>query len=198
MDAFKDPSAEHMQIYIGIGLAVIIIAGLVYSALGSNEKTTALTLDDMGPSENEGKKKKKDTGSSSKSASSKKVAEKEDEWEDEDFDRDALHQEIDKVGFTKSLSGTLDPPQVLKLRDIIGRHAYTMFMPIKKDLLEKRIALMKADRKQEYMQAIGKANTEYARCNMEVSKAAAEWLDMDQNSFGMSMRDAMNDPEIAK
>jgi len=85
-----------------------------------------------------------------------------------------------------------------KLREIIGRHAYTMFMPIKQDLLVKRIALMKADKKQEYLQAINKANTEYARCNMTVSKAAGEWLDMDENSFGLSMREAMQDPEISK
>ena len=84
----------------------------MYSALGSGEKTQNVTLDDMGPSENTGKKKKKETKSSSKSSkkvAEKKAAKKDDDWEDEDFDKDALFQEIDKVGFNKDLSGMLDP-----------------------------------------------------------------------------------------
>ena len=73
-----------------------------------------------------------------------------------------------------------------------------MFMPIKTALLEKRINLLKAQRHQEYQAAINEANTEYGRCNMEVSKASAEWLDMDEMTFGASMKDAMMNKDIAK
>lgn len=101
-----------MPIYIGIGLALIVIAGLVYSAMGG-EKTTAVTFDDMGASESSSKSKKSDSKSSKSTAdskSSKKPKKKEDEdWEDEAFDLDALHQEIDKAGLTKTLQGTLEP-----------------------------------------------------------------------------------------
>ena len=103
-----------MPIYIGIGLALIVIAGLVYSAMGG-EKTTAVTFDDMGASESSSKSKKSDSKSSKSTADSKsskkskKKAKEEEDWEDEAFDLDALHQEIDKAGLTKTLQGTLEP-----------------------------------------------------------------------------------------
>jgi hypothetical protein len=46
LEAFKEPSADHMQIYIGLGLLVAVIIGIVMTALGG-EKVQKVTLDDV-------------------------------------------------------------------------------------------------------------------------------------------------------
>jgi len=45
LDALKQPSGEHMQIYVCLGLALAIIAGIVYMSFG--EKQIKVTLDDV-------------------------------------------------------------------------------------------------------------------------------------------------------
>lgn len=46
LQALKEPSGEHMQIYIGLGLVLTILAGIVMMAT-SSEKTVKVTLDDV-------------------------------------------------------------------------------------------------------------------------------------------------------
>lgn len=67
LEAVKNPSGEHMQIYIGMGFVLAIIAGVIYSALGKEQAVQKISMDDLGgaPTENDSetkskKKKKKD------------------------------------------------------------------------------------------------------------------------------------------
>jgi len=95
MDAVKNPGAEHMQIYAGLGVALAVIAGIVMMAFGKSDEGLKVTLDDVATDKKPDKKK----ASSSKKAAAKKSSkktEKEDDWEDEGpIDKDALYKELD-------------------------------------------------------------------------------------------------------
>lgn len=61
LEAVKNPSADHMQIYLGLGLLLAIIAAVIMSAM-KGEETQKVTLDDV------------DTGKPRKKAGLKKPA----------------------------------------------------------------------------------------------------------------------------
>lgn len=140
MEALQDPSAEHMQIYMGLGVALAVVAGILYMALsGGKAKEATLTLselEDAAPSQLKGKKAK------TAAAKKAKKVEEDDGWEDDEHDSASMLKEIDQVGgFTKTMEGTLEPADMIKLRRIIGKYAYKSFMPVKEEMMNKRLAL---------------------------------------------------------
>ena len=84
MEALQEPSAEHMQIYMGLGVALAVIAGILFMALGGGkgkEQTLTLSeLEDVAPSAPKGKKAKAAV------AKKAKKVEEDDGWEDDEHD----------------------------------------------------------------------------------------------------------------
>lgn len=58
LNALKEPSGEHMKIYACLGLALAVVAGIVYMAL-SPSKQIKVTLDDVRVEEAEAPKRKR-------------------------------------------------------------------------------------------------------------------------------------------
>ena len=195
MDAIKNPAAEHMQIYAGLGLALAVIAGIVYMALGKSDEGLKVTLDDVASDE---KPKKK-----GKAVKAKKEAAKpkeEEDWEDEEpLDKDALFEELDKAGpFVKTLQGTLEPKDMVTLKKLIGKYAYISFKEKKEELMLQRIEFFKQKKMKEYGQIIVTASKMFQTANFEATKLAAEFIELDEENFEASMRQAAADPECAK
>ncbi len=150
MDAVKNPGAEHMQIYAGLGVALAVIAGIVMMAFGKSDEGLKVTLDDVETDKKPDKKKASSKKASSKKSSKK--AEKEDDWEDEGpIDKDALYKELDQEGpFTASLQGTLEPKDMIKLKEIVGKHAYIAFKSTKEEMMQERLGYFKKKQFKEY------------------------------------------------
>ena len=152
MEALQEPSAEHMQIYAGLGVALAVVAGILYMALGgSSSKAQTITLselEDAAPSQPKGKKAKLSGGAQAKKTKKEK---EDDDWEDDEHDSASMFKEIDSLGgFTKTMEGTLEPADMIKLRRVIGKYAYRSFMPVKEEMMQKRLALFKAKKWPEY------------------------------------------------
>ena len=81
MDAIKHPGAEHLPIYVGLGFALAVIAGIVFMALGKKETTLKVTLDDVAssaePEETTAKTGRRSRESAMKAAASQSKKEKE-------------------------------------------------------------------------------------------------------------------------
>ena len=138
-----------MQIYAGLGLALAVIAGIVYMALGKSDEGLKVTLDDVATDEKPKKKGK------AKAVKAKKEAPKpkeEEDWEDEEpLDKDALYEELDKAGpFVKTLQGTLEPKDMVTLKKLIGKYAYMSFKEKKEELMLQRIEFFKQKKMKEY------------------------------------------------
>ncbi len=116
------PSAEHLPIYAGILIALTVISGIVFLTLGKKDEGLKVTLDEVA---DPAKKR------SSKSPS-KKECEKEGRTRVKKrygtLIRDALFEELDKNGpFVRTLEGTVEPEDTVKLKQIITKHAYITF-----------------------------------------------------------------------
>jgi hypothetical protein len=58
LEAVKKPSAEHLNLYIGMGLVLAVIAGVVYAAFGKEQEIQKISMEDLGPSPAEVAEKK--------------------------------------------------------------------------------------------------------------------------------------------
>lgn len=201
LDALKEPSGEHMKIYACLGMALVVIAGIVYMSM-TPAKQIKVTLDDVELSEEEKPKKKRagikrpDGAPAAKAAAVKK---EDDDWEDDPYDKDTLYKMIDESGpFPKSMTGTLEPEGFVKLRRCIHRHTYMCFKDVKEELLEERIKYFKADKMKEYQGCLQKAQQKYGQYLVNVTQLAAEFIDLDAANFEASFKEAQAIPEIAQ
>ncbi len=160
MDAVKNPGAEHMQIYAGLGVALAVIAGIVMMAFGKSDEGLKVTLDDVATDKKKPDKKKASSTKKAAAKKSSKKTEQEDDWEDEGpVDKDALYKELDQEGpFTASLQGTLEPKDMIKLKEIVGKHAYIAFKSTKEEMMQERLGYFKKKQFKEYGQIIMKAS----------------------------------------
>ena len=144
-----------MPIYACMGLAVMIIAGIVYMSFGG-EKQIMVTMDDV----DDGKPKvsKKAKVKKHPNAEAEKKAAAEEEWEDDPYEKDDLCKRVDESGpYPKSLQGTIEGPAFVKLRKVIVEHAYRCFMDQKEELMKERIEHLKKNDMKKYAQCVGKA-----------------------------------------
>ena len=73
-----------------------------------------------------------------------------------------LYTELDNQGpWTLDEYGILNPEAFVRLRTIITTCQFKRFQARKQELLDERIAALKAKREQEYVQLIRKAGMEY-------------------------------------
>ena len=87
---------------------------------------------------------------------------------------------------------------MLKLKRVIGKFAYLAFMECKEKMMEERIGYLQQNKEKEYQQMIQKAAQRFAKLQFEVTKMAAEFIDLDEANFEASMKQAMQNPEIVK
>ena len=189
LESLTKPSSEHMATYIGLGLALTIVAGIVFIAMGNSasqkqgEQNLKVTLDDVAKSDSSSKKTtatesskkvtekmtaktqkeegKKDgccSGCTDKKETTAKKEKKdegaaedgEEDWSDEEseeIDTDNLYKDIDQKGpFLRTVTGTLEPESLLKLRLIIVRYAALAFTERKEELHKERIELLKKNK----------------------------------------------------
>ena len=125
--ALKNPSMEHWQIYIGLGLC--ITAAVLMSAIQGQMIKNAHKKDEP-----------------SVEGAPHQVSQ---------IDRDALYQELDRTGpFPQSDTGTIKPEHFVKLKRVIGKHAYLSFMEELIFLQKSRIPDLIAKNEESYKQKV--------------------------------------------
>ena len=63
--------------------------------------------------------------------------------------------------------------------------------------MEERIGYLKQNKMREYANTIMRASQAFQRINFDVTQMAAEFIDLDEQCFEMSMKQAMDDEEVA-
>lgn len=103
-----------MQIYAGLGVVVLIIAFVAYSALkpAKQDPDLMFTLGEV----------------------------VKDPIQSDNEEKEKYFKEIDKNGpYPTKEGGLLTPDALLKLRAVINKHAYSKFVPRKHELMEERL-----------------------------------------------------------
>ncbi len=62
---------------------------------------------------------------------------------------------------------------MIKLKEIVGKHAYIAFKSTKEEMMQERLGYFKKKQFKEYGQIIMKASQMFQQCNFEVTKLAA-------------------------
>lgn len=171
---------------MGLGLAVVAaIVVMAMSSVGKGGEAAKVTLDDVVDPPKKTKKQMK-----------KKLKEGEDEeWEDEGMDKDALYEEIDKCGpYVKNVAGVLEPESLIKLKQLMAKYTYMAFRNRREELLELRLDALRANRLRDYNELVFMAGDEYEEYAFHVTKLAAEFIDLDEENYEASMREAYADP----
>ena len=121
----QQPSADHLNIYIGLILAMAFLGYFLYTAIGTDKPKTIkeqLYLSDL-----------VDTTSESVNKDS------------------AFHKKLDQEGpYAREPSGILTKESLLKLRRAISEKAYFEFKERREELMQERIAFMKQNKQSEY------------------------------------------------
>lgn len=121
----QQPSADHLNIYIGLILAMAFLGYFLYTTFGSDKPKTIkeqLYLSDL-----------VDTTSESVNKDS------------------AFHKKLDQEGpYAREPSGILTKESLLKLRRAISEKAYFEFKERREELMQERIAFMKQNKQSEY------------------------------------------------
>ena len=210
LDALTKPSTEHLSTYLGLGLALAIIAGLVFTALGSKngQNQIKVTLDDVKTEPKAAAAKKDNTSKKESQKQVKKDEEKKaavakgeqdaEDWSDDDdeFDRDALFKDLDQRGpFVRTVQGTLEPHSMLKLRKIIIKHSALAFQERKDELFAERIGHLKNKKYKDYEASLNTIAEEFGKLLFDVTKTGAEFIEVDEATFEASVRELMKDPD---
>lgn len=198
LDALKNPSGDHMQIYVQLGVALVLVAGLVYAGLQAMKPKEQLMFT-MADAEGDKPKKrarvKKPQGAPQAAVAS--PAKKDDDWEDYDFDKDAMFKELDEAGpFAKKLTGTLEPEAFYKFRQIVMKYTFLAFADRKEELMQNRLTFFKSQRWQEYAKQIATASRDYQVCMKQVTMHAGQFIDLDGQCYEATVRESQQDQEL--
>lgn len=85
-----------------------------------------------------------------------------------------------------------------RLKRVIGKFAYLAFLECKEKMMQRRIDFLKSNNEKEYQQMIMKAAQKFGKLQFEVTRMAAELIDLDEANFEASMKEAMSNPEVVK
>ncbi len=117
------------------------------------------------------------------------------EFDEDPYDKDTLYKTVDQNGpYPRGMTGAVEPEAFCRLRRTIVRHAYTVFMETKEELLKERISYLQRNMMKEYGNCIAKASDKYQRTSFEVTKLAAEYIDLDPHNFEASFKEAQAIP----
>ena len=65
-------------------------------------------------------------------------------------------------------------------------------------MMDERIGYLKKNDEKNYQQMIVKAAQKFGKLQFDVTKMAAEFIDLDEANFEASMKEAVQNPEIVK
>ena len=212
LESLTKPSSEHMATYIGLGLALAIVAGIVFIAMGNSagdkQGQIKVTLDDVKTDskkptakvDSAAPKKKEDANAKeSEKKTTTEDGEEEGSWSDEDsdeIDTDNLYKDLDQKGpFLRTVTGTLEPESLLKLRRIIIRYAAKAFMERKEELQTERINHLKRKKYSLYKECLQNIGAEFQEVMFKTTKTAAEFLELDPATYEASVRELMSNAE---
>jgi hypothetical protein len=127
--AIKEPSADHLVLYIGMAIAMSFLGYFIYSALGGGKPKLfekQLLLSDV-----------VDTSSAS-------------------VDKDsAFHKKLDQRGpYAREPTGILTRDSTIKLREQITEKSYLDFKDRRDALMNERISFMKTNKQQDYLKLV--------------------------------------------
>ena len=75
-----------------------------------------------------------------------------------------MQRELDTEGpFVKTITGSLEPESMLKLKRVIGKFSYLAFLPCKEKMMEERIGYLKRNEEKNYQQMIVKAAQKFGK-----------------------------------
>jgi hypothetical protein len=144
MEALKNPSADHAQIYIALGIVVAAVAFLLSQAFkpAAENKDLMFTLDQV----------------------------VDDPKQSEEKAADDFYSELSKgKPYKTNLDGTLTDDSLIKLRSLINKRAYSTFVPRKMEMMDERLGFYKSKNMQKYVESIKQSATEYERIMKETS-----------------------------
>lgn len=78
------------------------------------------------------------------------------------------------------------------------KHAAKAYKPLRDELYQQRIAHLKSENGLAYEQTIDKMGYEFGKLTFEVTKAAAEFIELDEATFSASVEELMKDPNLAQ
>ena len=171
LDALKNPGAEHINIYAGLGFVVLVIV-LVATQMSKEKEDdpeATLTLGEL----------------------------VKDPMQQESDEKAKYHKDIDANGpYPTEVSGELTPDALVKLRHVICKQAYTKFMPRKHELMEERLGYFKQQDMQNYVQCIQKSAQDYEAMMKESTLEALKLLDISEKNYEASFLKARSNPEV--
>lgn len=80
---------------------------------------------------------------------------------------------------------------MVRLKRVIGKFAYLAFVECKEMMMRERIGYLKENKEKEYQEMIMKAAQKFAQLQFEVTRTAAEFIDLDEGNFEASMKEAV-------
>lgn len=171
--AIKEPSADHLVLYIGIAIALSFFGYFIYSVLGGGKPKLhkqQLYLSDV-----------VDTSSAT-------------------VDKDAaFHKKLDQQGpYAREPTGVLTRDSTIKLREAITEKSYLDFKERRDVLMNERIAMMKGNKQQDYLKLVQKAANEYREVTQKVTESALSFLDITEQDYINSFKQLLQEPTAAK
>ena len=161
MEALKNPSADHAQIYVALGIVIAAVAFLLSQAFkpaGKNEELM-FTLDQV----------------------------VDDPKQTEEKSADDFYKELSNgKPYKTNLDGTLTDESLIKLRSLINKRAYALFVPRKTEMMEERLGFYKQKNMPKYVESIKQSATEYERIMKEASQDALGFLDITEKNYEAS------------
>ena len=164
---------DHLNIYIGLLLAISFIGYFLFTAFGSGKPkyhTEQFRVSDL-----------VDTTTDSVHKDS------------------SFHKKLDQEGpFAREPTGILTKDALIKLRRVISEKAYLDFKERREELMGERVSLMKQNKQQEYMQAVGRSINEYREQVQKITESAINFLDISEEDYVNSFKTIVQQPENAK
>ena len=184
LEALLQPSAEHMQIYLGLGLVLAVISGLVYQSFREGEmKVTMEDFNDDKPARSKRAKVKRPEGAAEPQLHNGPPPGMA-MFNDNGIDYDALHKQLDEQApWPKTISGSLEPEDALKLMKIIADNAYVTYNPIRQKLINERLNHLQFKREKEYAQCVARTMKEFQGIQNEVAMASGNFLGLNEAQF---------------
>jgi hypothetical protein len=164
---------DHINIYIGLLFAISFIGYFLFTAFGSDKPPLhpkQLRVSDL-----------VDTTTDSVQKDS------------------SFHKKLDQEGpFAREPTGILTKDALIKLRRAISEKAYLDFKERREELMVERVSLMKQNKQQEYMQAVGRSINEYREQVQKITMSAINFLDISEEDYVNSFKTIVQQPENAK
>ena len=113
-----------------------------------------------------------------------------------EVDEQALEDELESVGpFEFMDDGKLAPEDMLKLKRVICKFSYLSFVDCKQKMMEERIGYLKDEQEHKYQMMIQRAAARYTQLQLDVTRMAADYIELEEVYYEASMKEILKNPE---